>query len=72
MGKLATSSLPLGGSPLLQSEGQNQKWPTIGQGGYITLAASGVPTTSKRRAKSEVSKQARKCNVTQALWGVPS
>ena len=32
-----------GGGPL-QSGGQNQKWPTSGQGGYITPAASGVPT----------------------------
>ena len=31
----------LGGFPTLQSGGQNQKWPTSGQGGYITLAASG-------------------------------
>ena len=33
----------LGGLPLLQSGGQNQKWPTSGQGGYITPAASGYP-----------------------------
>ena len=33
----------LGGSPSLQSGGQNQKWPTSGQGGYITPAASGYP-----------------------------
>ena len=44
----------LGGSPPLQSGGQNQKWPTSGQGGYITPAASGVPTASERRAESEV------------------
>ena len=31
----------LGVSPPLQSVGQNQKWPTSGQAGYITLAASG-------------------------------
>ena len=34
--------------------GQNQKWPTCGQGGYITPAAWGVPTASKRGAESEV------------------
>ena len=44
----------LGGSPLLQSGGQNQKWPTSGQGGYITPAAWGGPTSSKRGAESEV------------------
>ena len=38
----------------LQSRGQNQKWPTSGQGGYITPAAWGVPTASGRGAESEV------------------
>ena len=28
--------------------GRNQKWPINGQGGYITPAASGIPTASKR------------------------
>ena len=42
------------GSPPLQSGGQNQKWPTSGQSGYITPAASGAPTASERGAKSEV------------------
>ena len=54
MGKVATSPLPPRGSPPLQSAGQNHKWPINGQGGYITLAASGIPTVSKRGAKSEV------------------
>ena len=54
MGKVATSPLPPRGSPPLQSGGQNQKWPTSGQGGYITPAASGIPTASERGAKSEV------------------
>ena len=54
MGKVATSPLPPRGSPALQSGGQNQKWPTSGQGGYITPAASGIPTASERGAKSEV------------------
>ena len=38
MGKVATSPLPPRGSPLLQSGGQNQKWPINGQRGYITPA----------------------------------
>ena len=38
----------------LQSGGHNQKWPTNGQGGYITLAAWGVPTSSEQEAESEV------------------
>ena len=54
MGKVVTSPLPPRGSPPLRSWGQNQKWPINGQGGYITLAASGIPTASKRGAKSEV------------------
>ena len=54
MGKVATQPLPPGGSPPPQSGGQNQKWPTRGQRGYITPAAWGVPTASERGAESEV------------------
>ena len=34
--------------------GQNQKWPTSGQSGYLTPAVSGISTASERGAKSEV------------------
>ena len=54
VGKVATSPLPYWGSPPLQSGGQNQKWPTSGQIGYLTPAVSGIPTASERGAKSEV------------------
>ena len=54
VGKLATSPLPYRGSPPLQSEGQNQKWPTCGQIGYLTPAVSGIPSASERGAESEV------------------
>ena len=54
VGKVATSPLPYRGSPPLQSGGQNQKWPTSGQIGYLTPAVSGSPTTAERGAKSEV------------------
>ena len=54
VGKLATSPLPYRGSPPPQSGGQNQKWPTSGQIGYLTPAVSGIPTASERGAKSEV------------------
>ena len=54
VGKVATLPLLPGGSPPLHSGGQNQKWPTSGQGGYITPAAWGVPTASQRGTKSEV------------------
>ena len=46
--------MPSRGSPPLQSGGQNQKWPTWGQGGYVTPAASGIPSASELRAESEV------------------
>ena len=54
VGKLATSPLPYRGSPPLQSGGQNQKWPTSGQIGYLTPAVSGSPTAVERGAESEV------------------
>ena len=54
VGKVATAPLPYRGSPPLQSGGQNQKWPTSGQSGYLTPAVSGIPTASERGAKSEV------------------
>ena len=54
VGKVATSPLPSRGSPPLQSGGQNQKWPTCGQSGYVTPAVSGIPTASQRWGKSEV------------------
>ena len=37
----------LGDPHRFRAGGQNQRWPTSGQGGYITPAASGVPTASK-------------------------
>ena len=54
VGKMLTSPLPHQGSLPLQSGGQNQKWPTSGQNGYLTPAVSGIPTASERGAKSEV------------------
>ena len=54
VGKVATSPLPYRGAPPLQSGGQNQKWPTSGQSGYLTPAVSGIPTAAERGAKSEV------------------
>ena len=54
VGKVATSPLPSPGSPPLHSRGQNQKWPTCGQSGYVSPAVSGIPTASEQGAKSEV------------------
>ena len=44
----------LGGCHRFRAGEKNQKWPTGGQGGYITPAAWGVATASERGAKSEV------------------
>ena len=54
VGKVATSPFPPGGSPPLQTEGKNQRWPTSGQSGYITLPVWRVPTASERGEEVEV------------------
>ena len=54
VGKVATSALRSRRSPPLQSGGQNQKWPTCGQSGYVPPAFSGIPTATKPGGKSEV------------------
>ena len=46
--------MPPGGFPSLRSGGHNQRCPSSGQGGYITPAAWGVPTTSEGGAASKV------------------
>ena len=38
----------------MHSGGQDQKWPTCGQSGYVTRAVSRIPTASERGARSEV------------------
>ena len=43
-----------GWSPTLYNGGQNQRWPTSGEGGYITHAAWVVPNALQRGAESEV------------------
>ena len=54
MGKVAKQPLPPQGSPPLPSGGQNQKWPTYGQAGYVNPATWGVLSASERGAESEV------------------
>ena len=54
MGKVATIPLPSRGARPLQSGGLTQKWPTNGQGGYITLAVSRGPSASERGTESDV------------------
>ena len=53
VGRLATSPLPSGASPMLRSGGQNQTCPTCGRIGYITPAVWGVPNASEPGTKPE-------------------
>ena len=57
VGRLATSPLPFGGAPTLQSGGQNQQWPTKRQIGYITPAMRGVSNASEWGTKSTVAQK---------------
>ena len=72
MGKVATSPLPPRGSPPLQSGGQNQKWPINGQGGYMTPAASGIPTALERGANQKWPINGQGGYITPAASGIPS
>ena len=45
VGKVATSPMHSQGSPPLHSGQHNQKWPTCGQSGYVTLAVGIAPTS---------------------------
>ena len=67
-GKVATQPLPPWGTSPLQSGGQNQRWSTSGQGGYITPTAWVVPTASELGAESEVAGG----YITLAAWGIPA
>ena len=61
VGKVATSALPPGGGGgRFRAGGQNQKWPTSGQGGYITPAALGFPTASERGDTIKIAPQVGK------------
>ena len=72
MGKVATSPLPSRGSPPLQSDGQNQKWPTCGQSGYVTPAISGIPTASERGQNQKWPTCGQSGYVTPAVLVVPT
>ena len=62
----------MGGSPRLESGGQNQRWPTSGQGGYITPAAWGVPTASERGGNHRWPTSGQGGYITRAAGGVPT
>ena len=52
-GALVASRVLYGGSPTLQSGGQNHKCPTMGRLARSCLTFGGVPNTSQRGTKSE-------------------
>ena len=54
VGWVATYHLLCGGSPPLQSRGQDHEWPTSGPGGYITPNEWRLRTASEQGAESEV------------------
>ena len=71
VGKVATQPLPLQGSPPFQSGGQIHHWPTCGQGGYATPAASGIPTASEQGAESEAAHLWARCLRNPCRLGDP-
>ena len=69
VGKVATSPLPYRRAPPLQSGGQNQKWPTCGQIGYLTAAVSGIPSTSERGINQKWPTSGQSGYLTPAVLG---
>ena len=60
------------GGPHRFRAGQNQRWPKTGKGGYITPAAWGVPTASKRGVESEVTHKWARWLHNPCRLGVPT
>ena len=59
----------LGDPHRFKAGGQNHKWPTCGQCGYITSAVSGIPTASERGDKI---RSGPLVDVTPAVLGIPT
>ena len=73
VGKVATSPLLSRGSPALQSGGENQKWPTCRQSGYVTPAVSRIPTASERGGRNQKwPTSGQRGYVTPAVSGIPT
>ena len=72
VGKVPTSALRSRGSRPLQSGGQNQKWPTSGQSGYLTHAVSGIPTASERGESQNSPTCGHSGYVTPTASGIPT
>ena len=73
VGKVATPPLPSRGSPPLHSGGQNQKWPTYGQSGYVTPAVLRIPTAAERGGGNQKWPTCGQSGyVTLAVSGIPT
>ena len=64
--------MPPGGSPQLQSGGQNQTLLTSGQGGYVTPAASRIPSASEQGETQKWPTCGQGGYITPAASGIPS
>ena len=62
----------LGGPHGFKAGGQNQRWPTSGQGGYTNFAALGLPTALERGAKSQVADKWARWQHNPCLLGLPT
>ena len=65
----------LGGPQRFRAEGRNQKWPTSGQGGYITPLACCLGGPQRFRAGGQNHKwlaSGERIYITPTAWGVPT
>ena len=61
------------GHPTVSERGQNQKWPTSGQSGYVTPAVSRIPTPAERGGGDQKWPTCGQTGyVTPAVWGIPT
>ena len=58
-------------SPTLESGGQNQKRPTSGRFGYITLPTRGSPSLHKGGQNQKIPRSGHIGYITPAVWGPP-
>ena len=71
-GKMATSPLPYGGSPPLQSGGQNQKWPTCGKVATSPLPYRGSPLLQSGGQNQKWPTCGQSGYLTHAVSGIPT
>ena len=72
MGLVAAQPLPSRVPPTLQKGVQNQKWPTNGPSGYITLVVSGVPNTSRPETNQKWRTRGPRGHITLVVPGDPN